>query len=63
MGEPLNETGQFGDGLIVRGRHFVILDNFMNSTIYHRVLGQYNYMRKSVYVGKVRDKLVAYSLV
>jgi lysosomal alpha-mannosidase len=40
VGEPLNETGQFGDGLVVRGRHFVILDNFINSTIYHRTLGE-----------------------
>ena len=41
VGEPLNETGQFGDGLIVRGRHFVVLDNFENSSLYHRILGEY----------------------
>ena len=40
VGEPLNETGQFGDGLIITGRHYVILDNYINSTVFHRLLGK-----------------------
>ena len=37
VGEALNETGQ---GLIVRGRHLVLLDHFQNSTVLHRTLGE-----------------------
>jgi lysosomal alpha-mannosidase len=40
LDEALNEPGQFGDGLIVRGSHYVILDNFNNSTLCHRLLGE-----------------------
>ena len=40
VGEPLNETGQFGDGLIVRGKHIVLVDNFVNSTVLHRTIGE-----------------------
>ena len=40
VGEPLNETGQSGDGLVIVGRHYVILDNYMNSTVFHRLMGE-----------------------
>ena len=40
VGEPLNETGQTGEGLIITGVHVAILDNFVNSTIYHRIIGE-----------------------
>ena len=40
VGEPLNETGQFGDGLIIRGKQYVILDNLTSSTYLHRMLGE-----------------------
>ena len=40
VGEPLNETGQFGDGLIIRGKHVVLLDNIENSTLYHRLVAE-----------------------
>lgn len=42
LSEPLDEPGQFGDGLITRGVHYVLLDNYENSTIYHRLLGQWS---------------------
>ena len=38
--EPLNEKGQFGDGLIIRGRHLVLVDTIVNSTSYHRLLAE-----------------------
>ena len=40
MDEPLNEKGQFGDGLIIRGRHLVLVDTIVNSTSYHRLLAE-----------------------
>ena len=43
-GEALNEPGVDGKSLIVRGRHIVILDNVVNSTVYHRVLGEMSMM-------------------
>ena len=40
FGEALNETGQFGDGLIIRGRHWVVFDTVSNSSALHRLLGE-----------------------
>lgn len=40
VAEPINETGLDGQGLIIRGRHFVLLDNITNSTINHRLVGE-----------------------
>ena len=38
VGEPINETGQFGDGLIIRGKHYLILKPVKD--IRHRSLGE-----------------------
>ena len=40
VGEALNEPGQFGDGLIIRGSHYVILDTINQSTTAHRLLAE-----------------------
>jgi lysosomal alpha-mannosidase len=40
VGEPINETGVDGSGLIIRGKHYVLLDNVTNSTTAHRVFGE-----------------------
>ena len=40
VSEPLNETGQYGDGLIIRGKQYVMLDNITSSTFLHRLLGE-----------------------
>ena len=46
VGEPLNEPGVDGRGLIIRGRHVVIVDNVEDSTIYHRMLGELLMMKE-----------------
>ena len=46
VGEPLNEPGVDGKGLIIRGRQLVLVDNIVNSTIYHRMLGELLMMRE-----------------
>ena len=40
VNEPLNETGQYGDGLIVRGKHYIVIDNFTESAIQHHTLSK-----------------------
>ena len=40
MYEPLNEPGQFGEGLVVRGKHLVLVDKIENSGKLHRQLGE-----------------------
>ncbi|CAF0769192.1 unnamed protein product [Adineta ricciae] len=44
VGEPLNETA-FGQGLVVRGKHFLIVDKPQSSALYHRFQSQNLYMR------------------
>jgi len=38
--EHLNETGQFGDGLIVRGTNLLVVDTIENSARIHRSVGE-----------------------
>ena len=40
VGEPINETGVDGQGLTIRGKHYVLLDNVTNSTAAHRMFGE-----------------------
>ncbi|XP_039250452.2 lysosomal alpha-mannosidase-like [Styela clava] len=44
VGEPLNETGQFDDGLIVRGKHFILVDSLSDAAKHHRLLAEEIYM-------------------
>jgi lysosomal alpha-mannosidase len=44
MGEPLNEMA-FGQGLVVRGKHFLVLEIPTNSARIHRVSAQQLYMQ------------------
>jgi lysosomal alpha-mannosidase len=44
VGEPLNETA-FGQGLVVRGKHFLILEPPANSALIHRVGAQQLFMQ------------------
>ncbi|KAI8490965.1 mannose metabolic process [Branchiostoma belcheri] len=47
VGEPLNET-VFGDGLVVRGKHYLLLDTPESSGQLHRALGEQLYMAPSI---------------
>ena len=40
VAEPLNETGQFGKGLIIRGKHFVLVDSIDKSNTAHRLMAE-----------------------
>ena len=44
-GEPLNEPGRDGRGLIVRGRFLVLLETSKNSARLHRVVGEEEFLR------------------
>ncbi|XP_030835227.1 lysosomal alpha-mannosidase [Strongylocentrotus purpuratus] len=50
VGEPLNETGQFGDGLMVRGTHTVFLATPKKAAYIQRTLGEELYMKPYFYV-------------
>ena len=42
--EPLNETA-FGEGLVVRGKHFLIVEPPASSALFHRVGSQRLFMQ------------------
>ncbi|CAF1135817.1 unnamed protein product [Adineta steineri] len=44
VGEPINETA-YDQGLVVRGKHFLIIESPSSSALYHRVASQRLYMR------------------
>ncbi|CAH1794207.1 unnamed protein product [Owenia fusiformis] len=44
VGEPLNETGVAGNGLVVRGKHYVYLGDKSSSAKLHRDLGEEIFM-------------------
>ncbi|CAF4616886.1 unnamed protein product, partial [Didymodactylos carnosus] len=43
VGEPLNETA-YNTGLVVRGKHFILVDHPDNSALQHRPDSQQLYM-------------------
>ena len=40
VGEPLNETGVDGKGLVIRGKHLLILDTIDNSAHTQRMMAE-----------------------
>ncbi|XP_071830046.1 lysosomal alpha-mannosidase-like isoform X3 [Apostichopus japonicus] len=49
VGEPLNETGQFGDGLMAIGKHRVLINQTPQAATIHRELGEEIYMAPWVF--------------
>ena len=45
VAEALAEPGQFGTGLIIRGRHRVVVDTISKSASLHRTLGEHLMLR------------------
>ena len=45
VNEALSEVGKNGEGLVIRGHHIVLVDNFDNSTVYQRSIGEFLMMR------------------
>jgi len=40
VGEPINETGVDGEGLIIKGSHILLLDSINQSTFQHRLIAE-----------------------
>ncbi|XP_063446500.1 lysosomal alpha-mannosidase-like isoform X2 [Mytilus trossulus] len=53
VGEPLNETGADGKGLVVRGKHYLVLDTIKNSARQHRLIGLWLYRQPVIMLTNV----------
>ena len=60
LGEPLNETA-YGKGLVVRGKHVLILETPNNSAIIHRVNAQQLYMSSIATFSLTNDSYETYA--
>ena len=40
VAEPLNETGQYGEGLIIRSKHYVLVESIKESAQAHRMMAE-----------------------
>ncbi len=60
VGEPLNETA-FGEGLVVRGKHILIVQPPTSSALYHRVGSQQFYMHPLATFGLTQLAYADYS--
>lgn len=61
VGEPLNEPGIDGKGLIVRGKQYVYLDDIASSVRLHRVAAQRLYMSPSLAITPLTTSADDYS--
>ncbi|KAK2157561.1 hypothetical protein NP493_1871g00000, partial [Ridgeia piscesae] len=61
VGEALNETGISGKGLVVRGKHYLLLDNVKRSASLHRDLAERLFMAPSVSFSQLTTSLVTYN--
>jgi lysosomal alpha-mannosidase len=60
VGEPLSETA-FGQGLVVRGRHYIILETPATSALHHRVASQNLYMHPIATISLPQSTFANYS--
>ena len=60
VGEPLNETA-FGQGLVVRGKHKIIIESPSSSAIMHRVSAQQFFMHPLATFSLVQQTFTDYS--
>lgn len=60
IGEPLNELA-FGQGLVVRGRHLLIVEQPSSSALVHRVTAQRLYMHPFATFGLTQQTYANYS--
>ncbi|CAF1013919.1 unnamed protein product [Didymodactylos carnosus] len=60
VGEPLNETA-YGTGLVVRGRHWLIVENPDSSALFHRIGAQQIYMAPIATFSLVKSTFKDYS--
>lgn len=60
VGEPLNETA-YGQGLVARGRHSLMLQSPSTSALHHRVASQRSYMRPITTYALTQQTYDAYS--
>jgi lysosomal alpha-mannosidase len=60
VGEPLNESA-FGEGLVVRGKHFLVAQQPALSALYHRVAAQQLYMHPLATFGLTQQTYADYS--
>ncbi|KAK7113101.1 lysosomal alpha-mannosidase-like [Littorina saxatilis] len=56
VGEPLNETGSDGKGLIVRGIHYVMLEPMASAAAGHRDLGERLFMPPALSLSQPTDR-------
>ena len=61
MGEPLNEPGQSGDGLIARGKHLLLVDKIENSGKLHRQLGERLLLPATILIYKNKNSIPEFS--
>ena len=61
MGEPLNEPGQFGDGLIARGKHLLLVDKIENSGKLHRQKGERLLLPPTILIHSNRKSISEFS--
>lgn len=56
VGEPLNETGITGNGLVIRGKHYLLLSSISEAAALHRDLAEQLFMAPVVSFAAINEK-------